>query len=192
MLDRLLTIDTALLTPRTVVRRFRENEGLQLFDLFSDNNSWIIDHFPQTMKLISDKENAEFYIRRKIAAWMLQEEYCMGIFDNDSAQLIGFIRIFDIDWHVPRGEIGFFIDQDFVQKGIMTEVMIKLMDFIFNQLELEKLRIRTATDNYPTQRLVRKCGFRREGDLRDEFRRTGGELVDMMLFGLTRAEYEKV
>ena len=192
MLTRLLTIDTALLSSRTVVRRFRENEGPMLFELFSDNHSWIVDHFPKTMKAISDKESAEFYIRRKIAAWMLQQEYCMGIFDTESAKLIGFIRIFGIDWHVPRGEMGFFIDQDFVQKGIMTEVMIKLLGFVFNQLEFEKLRIRTATDNYPTQRLVRKCGFRREGDLRDEFRRTGGELVDMMLFGLTKAEYEKV
>lgn len=44
-------------------------------------------------------------------------------------------------------------------------------------------------DNVASQRLARKCGFRREGDLRSDYRRPSGELADTMLFGLTRPEY---
>lgn len=193
MQEYLLHIDTALLTRRTVVRRFREQEGNDLYILIQENTSHIIDHFPLTLKEIKDQVKAEIYIRRKFSAWLLQREYCFGIWDTNSAKLIGFVRIFGIDWNVPKAEIGFFIDHKHTQRGLMTEAMISLLSFAFQQLKLEKLILRTATDNYPTQRLARKCGFRREGDLRSDFKRlTTGELVDVMYFGFTRHEYEKI
>lgn len=188
----LLNIDTALLTRRTVIRRFREQEGKDLFTLIQENTSHIMDHFPLTLKEIKNPVQAEIYIRKKISDWLLQNEYCFGIWDNDSAKLIGFTRIFNIDWNLPKAEIGFFIDFKHTQRGLMTEAMVKLLSFSFEQLKLEKLFLRTATDNYPTQRLARKCGFRREGDLRTDFKRPSGELVDVMYFGYTRIEYEKI
>lgn len=188
----LLNIDTALLTRRTVVRRFREHEGKDLFLLIQENTSHISDHFPLTLKEIKNPFQAEIYIRKKLSAWLLQEEYTFGIWDNDSAKLIGFIRIFYVDWHVPKAEIGFFIDHKHTQRGLMTEAMVTILSFAFQQLKLEKLILRTAADNYPTQRLARKCGFRREGDLRSDFKRPSGELVDVLYFGYTRFEYQKV
>ncbi len=192
MLNRLLDIDTAILTPRTVTRRFREGEGALLYDTIQDNHSYLIDSFPKTIEETSNKEKAEFYVRTKLAQWLLQQEYCFGIWDNESAKLIGSIRIFRVDWSVPKGELGFFIDHQYGSKGIMSEVVVACLPFIFRQLQLERLYLRTATDNFACQRLARKCGFRREGDLRADFKKFSGELVDVMIFGMTRAEFEKV
>ena len=77
-------------------------------------------------------------------------------------------------------------------KGIMTEVLLVTIRFAFTQLKLEKISLRTAMDNYASQRLARKCGFRREGDLRADFKKTSGEIIDVMVLGLTKAEWEKV
>ncbi|MEL7221405.1 MAG: GNAT family protein, partial [Bacteroidota bacterium] len=79
--------------------------------------------------------------------------------------------------------------QDHAGKGIMTEVLARMVQFAFRQLELNKLVLKTLVDNYSSQRLARKVGFRREGDLRNEVRRNSGALFDVMLFGLTREEY---
>ncbi len=192
MLARLFNVDTALLTPRTVVRRFREGEGDILHNLLEDNRLRISGVLPQTIEIVPDKESAEMYVREKIAAWLRQKEFCFGVWENKNALLIGFVRLYHIDWSVPSADITFFIDRNFEGKGIMTEVVQTIMRFAFSQLEIEKLRLRTATDNYATQRLARKCAFRREGDLRSEIRRPSGELVDVMLFGYTKAEYDKV
>lgn len=188
----LFDVDTAIVTPRAVVRRFRESEGEILYNLVEDNRYRIGDLIPKTVETVPDKEAAEMYVRQKIAAWLLQTEYCFGVWENKNAQLIGFVRVFNIDWGVPSAEITFFIDKNFEGKGIMTEVVQYVMRFSFSQLKIEKIRLRTATDNYATQRLARKCGFRREGDLRSEIRRPSGEFVDVMLFGYTKAEYDKV
>ncbi len=188
----LLSVDTALLTKRVVVRRFRENDGAQLYDLLQANRVYLEDAFPSTLSENSSKEKSEWYVRVRLAKWLLQEEYCFGVWDNDSAKLIGFIRLFRIDWHIPKSEVGFFIDRDFSSKGIMTEVLLVIIKFAFSQLKLEKISLRTAMDNYASQRLARKCGFRREGDLRADFKKTSGEIIDVMVLGLTKGEWEKV
>ena len=192
MLARLYKIDTAIITPRTVIRRFREGEGNAFYRLVSDNRDRLREVLPQTIDTVPTKKEAEGYVRRKIAAWLCQEEFCFGVWENESAQLIGYVKIFHIDWSVPSADITFFIDKEYEGKGLMTEVVRKLLRFAFEQLSIEKIRLRTAMDNYATQRLARKCGLRREGDLRSEYRRPSGELVDVMLFGYTKTEYEKV
>lgn len=191
MQSKVLDTDTALLTDRTVVRRFRENDGPAFFFLLRDNHARLVDHFPELLQEVSDEDQGEFFIRRKLAAWLLQEEYAFGIWEHDSAKLIGYICLYNLSWELARGELTYFIDQFFGGKGLMTEALSAVTAFSFEQLHLNKLAQRTAMDNYASQRLARKVGFRREGDLREECRRPAGELVDVMLFGLTRTEYEK-
>lgn len=192
MRSNLLNIDTAILTRRTVVRRFREKEGKAFFDLVDKNRTRLSSHLPQLLELVHDQEQAEFFVRRALAGWLLQEAYNFGVWEHDTAKLIGFIRVRNVDWELSYGEIDFFVDHDFAGKGIMTEVLIAVVRFAFRQLELEKVAIRTEMDNYATQRLARKAGFVREGDLRSAWRRPNGEWVDVMLLGLTRPEFTKL
>lgn len=189
MQARLLNIDTALVAQHVVIRRFREGDGEALYELVEDNYSFLFDTFPRMLREIRDKENAEFFIRRRLADWHLQQDYCFGIWHNQSASLIGLMRVFHIDWEVPKAEVGYFIDRNYTGQGLMTEALRILQGFVFKQLALEKLTLRTAMENVASQRLARKCGFRREGDLRGDFRKLSGELIDTMLFGLTRSEF---
>lgn len=189
MRHELFPAETALLTARAVVRRFREGDGAALYDLTDNNRLYLSDYFSRMLLSTPDRETAERYVREKMAAWLLQQEYCFGIWDNKSAQLIGMIQLTGIDWSVPRAELSFFLDQAFKGKGLMTEALQAVIRFAFSQLFIEKLSLRTAMENYDLHRLARKCGFRREGDLRAEMRKSSGDLMDVMLFGLTRTEF---
>ena len=76
---RLYTIDTALLTQRCVVRRFREDDGKAYYQLLQNNQTHLGDHFPHLVKAIDSPEMAEAFIRHRIADWLLQKEYTFGI-----------------------------------------------------------------------------------------------------------------
>jgi RimJ/RimL family protein N-acetyltransferase len=188
MLSKVLDIETALITPRTVVRRFRENDGQAFFPLFQENMSMLQDRFPKIVDLLPDKEQIELFVRRQLALWLLYQEFTFGIWSKDTALPIGYVRLTNLDWTVPRGELLLFLDRNCHQKGIMTEVLLQIIHFSFDQLKFEKLSMRVESDNYPAQRLARKCGFQREGDLRSEFRKISGETVDLMVFGLTKSK----
>lgn len=189
MSPSLFNIDTALLTNRCVIRRFREGEGPQFFRLLGDNATDLEAHFPHLIEEVRSPESAEVFLRQRIAAWLLQQEFAFGIWLNESTDLIGYIHFFDIDWDTPKAEINFFIDRDHVQQGLMTEVLATLVRFGFLQLQLEKISLHTLSDNYASQRLARRIGFQREGMLRNEFKRPGGQLVDLMRFGFARDTY---
>ena len=190
MQARLFPIDTALLTNRCVVRRFREHDGPAFHRLVTENQDYLRDHFPALVESIgTGPEEAEAFLRRRIAAWLLQEDFAFGVWSNETTQLIGYVHLFDLNWEVPLAQLSFFIDREHTQQGLMTEVLARLVRFSFRQLELEKLYLLTLADNYPSQRLIRKIGFGREGTLRNEFRRLGGGMADLMRFGLTREQY---
>lgn len=190
-LNHLLDIETALLTERTVFRRVREGEGAAFHKMFQNNHVRLKDFFWSIAEKVNTEADCEIWVRDRLAAWLRNEAYFFGVWDKDSAKLIGFISLENVDWSIPRSEVEFFIDKDYAQQGIMTEVLNKLVDFAFDQLKMQKIAIRTAMEYYPPQRLARKCGFNREGDLRAEYRRPSGEMMDIMLFGLSYTTYEK-
>lgn len=187
-----LQADTVLLTRRTVVRRFRENDGAPFYELVQNNYSRLHDFFPDWARKIHDPLQAEWHVRHLLAEWLTMQSYHFAIWEKEQASIIGFIQLIDLDWSVAKANINFFIDRDHENQGIMTEALQHLVAFAFQQLQLDKLGVRPPMDNYASQRLVRKVGFQREGDLRDEFRRPSGELVDVMLFGLSRSTFQKV
>lgn len=191
MLERLLDVDTAILTARTVVRRFRENDGEMVYGLFQDNISWLSDFHLDPIAQIKTVVDSEFFVREKLALWLLQKEYSFGIWDKESAKLIGYIRFFEMDVDLPKARIEFLLDKEFSGKGIMTEALYASIEFAFQELYLEKIYFTTLTDDYLGQRLVRKCGFRREGDFRSHFRQKSGDLADLMILAITRSEFMK-
>ncbi|WP_116127357.1 GNAT family N-acetyltransferase [Lewinella sp. IMCC34183] len=190
MRHELFDIDTALITQRCVVRRFREHDGKAVYKLLDNNRDYLLDHFPYLMaEPGQSRKDSEIFVRECIAEWLLQKRYAMGIWHNETTELVGFIQVFNIDWGVPAGELAYFIDRELIRQGIMTEVLARTVRFCFLQLELDKLIIKTLADNYASQRLARRVGFSREGDLRGEYRLPGGALVDLMRFGFSRETY---
>jgi RimJ/RimL family protein N-acetyltransferase len=188
--EQRLNADTALLTNRTVVRRFREQDGDAFHQLVQANHSRLADHFPNLHEAIHSSMQAELYVRKLLAEWLELRGFHFAIWEKEQANIIGFIQLTKINWHVPKGEVRFFIDREYENQGLMTEALQKMVLFAFNQLALEKISARPAMDNYASQRLVRKVGFQREGDLRADHRRPAGDLVDVMLFGLARSTFE--
>lgn len=190
MRHELFDIDTALLTNRCVVRRFRENEGEVFYNLIYKNRDLLQDHFPMLVGEVGNSvEATEVFVRERIANWLLQNDFAFGVWSNESTELIGYIHLFDLNWQVPSAELSFFLDRDHLKTGIMTETLARVVRFAFKQLDLEKVYIKTLADNYDCQRLVRRVGFSREGDLRNEYRKPGGSLVDLIRFGFSRETY---
>ncbi len=191
MQKHLFDIESILITSRTVIRRFKEQDGEAFFKLIQDNRERLEDRFPNPAQIHSAEESAAF-VHQKLSDWYAQSCYSFAVWDTDSANIIGYIELNNIYWDIPKAEGLLFIDREYEGQGIMTEVVLMVLSFIFEQMKLKKINLIIASDNYAAQRLARKCGFRREGDLRNELRKSGGELSDAMLFGFTDQDYFKV
>lgn len=73
------------------------------------------------------------------------------------------IRLFKDDTHI--GEIGYFIDKDYFNRGIASSAVKKLEKIAFYELKLKRLEIRMDPRNRASEKVAIKNGFKKEGVL---------------------------
>jgi len=178
-------IDTAILGEKVLVRRLREGDGLIFYDMMAENSSLISEYFPVLIHDLSTKEGAEFFVRKTIIQWLLQQSFGFGIWDKEKLNLVGYI---DISRRMPEkiGELRFFIDKNRMGEGLMSDTLQVMIPYFFNQLLLDKITIKGSTENYTLPTLARKFGFLREGELRGEIYKQSGDRGDVWVYGLLR------
>lgn len=74
-------------------------------------------------------------------------------------------------------------------KGIGYESINMLIDYAFNQLNMNCLIASILEYNIPSQRLFEKCGFVKEGTLRKRVYKNG-KYHDLLSYSLLRSDYK--
>jgi ribosomal-protein-alanine N-acetyltransferase len=104
---------------------------------------------------------------------------------------IGFISYYQVrSDYANLYEIGYRIKPSERRKGYTTEAARLLVGYLFKRKNVERIESVTDTENLPSQRVLKKNGFRREGELR---RRSylNGEYRNEYIYGLIREEWRK-
>lgn len=109
--------------------------------------------------------------------------------DKASGLIIGRCGLHNWNVEHRRSEIGYVMEDDnFKQKGLMTEALGVVITYGFNTLYLNRLEALVATDNVASLRLMQHYGFRQEGILKQHLFRAG-QSGDSVLFALLQEEY---
>jgi len=77
--------------------------------------------------------------------------------------------------------------QDLADKGIMTECCRFLVGYGFRTLDLHRIQIPAATENYRSRAIPERLGFRFEGIMRGR-ENLYGKFVDHAMYALLRSE----
>lgn len=162
------------------------NDVTRFFQLIDKNKTPLTLYFPGTVKENETLEKTEAYIQTKLRAHKARAYFPFGIFQNE--QLIGIVQIKNIDWQIPKCELGYFLDKDFKGQGIITQKVGEVVQYCFETLELKKVFLRIDPENIGSNLVALKNGFELEGVLKCEFRRGDGKLVDVNYYGLLNEE----
>jgi RimJ/RimL family protein N-acetyltransferase len=103
-------------------------------------------------------------------------------------EYLGNIEINDIDWRVGRGELGIIIgEKTFWKQGIGAEAIGLLVDFAFTEMRLHRIEARVLAHNKRAQKVFERCGFSREGTMRDAFY-LDGRYHDVVLYAILSSD----
>ncbi|MBB6697410.1 GNAT family N-acetyltransferase [Clostridium algidicarnis] len=101
-------------------------------------------------------------------------EYNFAIEDIKTKMYIGGCGIQNVNWLTRVALVGIMIgDKDYLGKGYGTDAMKVLMNFIFKDMNIHKIRLSTFSFNIRAQKSYEKCGFKVEGILKDEVFKDG-------------------
>lgn len=109
-----------------------------------------------------------------------------GIVHKEDDRLVGTCGFVALWEH--RGEIGYDLARPFWSRGIMAEALEAVLEFGFDELELNRIEALMMVDNAASAALLLRLGFREEGVLRgyDHFK---GQYHDMRLCAILRRDF---
>ncbi|WP_299766434.1 GNAT family protein [uncultured Dokdonia sp.] len=161
----------------------QEEDSLSFFTLIQENKKRLNDFFAGTVAKTTTLEATQEYCK-EISIRIKHRSYFPYIIKEKASQkLIGFIDIKNIDWDVPKAELGAFIDADYEGKGIITHHLTSLINTIVQEHGFKKLLCRIAKENKRSIQVALACGFEFEGTVRRDYRTTDGRLVDLNYYG---------
>ena len=119
-----------------------------------------------------------------------KEEYLFAIERMNDQAFIGTISIYAINWVNGTCHVRISIGSPHQGKGLGTDAMNALLDFIFHYLRINKVKLSVFSFNQRAIRSYEKCGFQHEGVLRQEIFRFG-QYHDLIVMRILREEWKK-
>lgn len=119
-----------------------------------------------------------------------EKEYGFAIETKDDGTYLGGCGVHAIDAKNRVATVGIFLGKEHLEQGYGTDALRVLVDFCFNEVNLNKVRLNVFSFNKRAIRCYEKVGFKREGVLRQEIYR-GGEYHDTLVMGILRGEWQE-
>ena len=166
------------------VRQVRMDDLSDYFSMIETNRPRLNDFFAGTMAMTRTLEETSDHLADVIAKAEKNNYFPFVVVDNNTNRVIGSIQVKNIDWTIPKAELGYYIDEQYGGKEITTRAVALIIDFCFKELNLNKLYLRTHEENIPSRKVAEKNGFSVEGVIRRDYKTTGGGIVDLMYYGL--------
>ena len=161
----------------------------EFYKLIDKNRNHIGKTFPVTLANSDSLKKAENFLAVNHDKEKNKEWFYFFARNIKTNNLIGYLCIKSIDYEKAKCELGYFVDENFQGKGIVSKLVSNALAFSFNILNMNKVFICTSKINKASQQIALKHHFKQEGILREEFKNGDGVLEDIVYFGLLKSEY---
>lgn len=155
-----------------------------------------LDHLGQWIPWVAygtSKEQIESYMRSVEEQLKHNSAVHVGIwytcdkagYDDD---LVGVVSTSRIDWANKTLSLGYWIEQNAESLSLVSRPVRFLIEFAFNELNMNRIEIRCAPENLASRRIPERLHFTQEGVLR-EAEQLNGRFVDHVLYSLLASDH---
>lgn len=109
------------------------------------------------------------------------------LFAKENGAFIGAVRLHEIEWDIPKLEIGYWIDSRRSGSGFILEAVNAVTTLAFHDFYCQRVEIRCDAANSRSRAVAERAGFALEGLLHnDEWSMDGTKLIDTCIYGKWR------
>ena len=117
------------------------------------------------------------------------ETFAFAITVNN--MVIGSIGIFrQGNIHRQTAELGYYIAEEYWGKGIMTEAVKQICEYVFANSDIIRIYAEPFAYNIASCRVLEKAGFQYEGTLRSNAVKNS-KVIDMKMYSLLKEEIKE-
>lgn len=170
------------MTEEITLRPVKTEDSALIADIF--NNS---SHIKYMSTYVRCKEHTVHDVKKSIEESDPNYEHLFMIIKDGEA--IGHAGIDEIDMNDKRGEIFFVILGNETGKGYGKKTVKLLLEYAFNQINLNSIFATATIINYPSLSVLEKSGFKKIGVRRD-YNYIDGKYFDEVFFDITLNDYK--
>jgi len=186
----LLELPEHIKTERLLLRPYQAGDGEAYFEVCQRNREHLLPYEAGNPALeVQTVQDAEILVREFANAWASRQAFFFGAW---GPEFVAQIYVGAVSWTLPEFEIGYFVDCAHQGKGFVTEAVRAVLDFCFVHLRAHRLRLACNETNVRSWKVAERCGFRREGHIRQvhsDILCADGTYSGDYLYGLLRSEY---
>ena len=165
-------------TEHLILRNWQESDAPALYQLCRDET--LRKSGVAFFESIQDAEVA-------IQFWAKSDQF-KAIIHRESAELIGFISLGDMNRYEGYVELEYAIAADYRNRGFATEAVKCMVDYGFSKLNLAVIAAWVRSHNAESARVLEKCAFTLEGRLRKHAR----DQSDTLCYSILREAWENM
>ncbi len=172
-------------TERLILRRFVNADAAAMF------NNWASDD--EVTKFMMWKSHSSIEISQSVTNdWVKQysdpKRYNWAIvLKSNGDEPIGAIDVVHMDEAVSSVHIGYCIGRKWWHQGITSEALKAVMDFLFDEVDVNRIESRHDSRNPNSGGVMKKCGMKYEGTLRSADWNNQG-ICDACYYALIKSE----
>ena len=146
------------------------DESISLELVEEEKHTQVIFHLLQSNKHLlrewlswvdeADLKFVKQFVSNSKRQYKAKTDHPFVIIYNDT--VVGRIGIYTIDNKNKIGSIGYWLDENFQGKGIVTKACKAILNYAFNDLHLSRIEIKCGTGNYKSQRIPELLHFKKE------------------------------
>ncbi len=173
-------------TERLILRRFVRDDAPAAFKNWESDDR--VTEF-LTWPTYHDMRDTERIIDEWIASYKGLSFYQWAIELKEIGEPIGSISVVDQDERTKKVHIGYCIGSRWWRLGITTEAFRGIIPFFFDEVKVNRIESRHDPNNPHSGDVMKKCGLKYEGTLRQADWNNKG-IVDTCMYGLLKNEWQ--
>ena len=147
------------------------------------NNIKIAEKLRNVFPYPYTKKDAQFYIEMCINADKTKDIYYAIDVDGKAVGSIGIFKKNDV--YCKSGELGYWLGEDYWNKGIITKAIKQICEIAFEQIDIVRIYAEPYAQNIGSRRALEKAGFEYEGTMKQGVFKNG-KLYDYCMYGFIK------
>lgn len=173
--------------PGVELRLLEERHAPAAFALMDQDRDYL-GQWLAFVETAGSEEDWRKFIRASLQQFAATEGFAAGVWWGN--EFAGVISTRKIDWENGKVEIGYWIGRAFRGRGIVTDACRAVLDYLFDELRLNRVEVQCATGNLKSAGVPRRLGFTLEGTRR-EAELVNGKFHDVLLYSMLRREWKQ-
>jgi len=179
-------------TNRLIIRPYHLDDAMWYYRMSLRNKEHLARYeYENPVMSIQTEADAVKVIRDFVSLWDERRYRFMGVFLKDTSDFVAQIYLGKTKSELPEYVIGYFADIDQTSNGYVSEAVTAVVRELITKVGVHRIQIETDDTNFRSIRIAERCGFAREGHLRENKKNPDGTISGTLYFGLLKSEYHE-